>query len=101
MRNKRLACIGGFVVIALCAVAVALFYVSRARCFTLAGSVTCRVETRKPIVALSFDDGPDDAGVDAALAALGKYRLAATFFLIGGTVEQRPDLVRRLVAAGQ
>jgi peptidoglycan/xylan/chitin deacetylase (PgdA/CDA1 family) len=101
MRRKRLAWGAGIAGPAFLLLVAGLFAISRARCFTLVGDIVCRVETNKPLVALSFDDGPDEAGVDAALAALGRRRLSATFFLIGGALAQRPDLVRRLVAAGQ
>jgi peptidoglycan/xylan/chitin deacetylase (PgdA/CDA1 family) len=81
--------------------AYAAWHVSRARCFVLVGSVTCRVETGKPLVALSFDDGPTVQGVEATLAALERDKVQATFFLIGADAEKRPELVRRLAAAGQ
>lgn len=55
----------------------------------------------KPLVALSFDDGPTAQGVEATLAALEREKVKATFFLIGADAEKRPELVRRLVAAGQ
>jgi peptidoglycan/xylan/chitin deacetylase (PgdA/CDA1 family) len=82
------------------ATAAALFAVSRARCFTLVGEIVCRVETDKPMVALSFDDGPTEEGVAAALAALRAGGARATFFLIGEQVGERPHLVRRIVAEG-
>jgi peptidoglycan/xylan/chitin deacetylase (PgdA/CDA1 family) len=87
--------------VALVVLLLGLWQVSRARCFTLAGSITCRVETAQPLVALSFDDGPTESGVDAVLPVLGRYGVKATFFLVGSEAERRPDLVRRLVAAGQ
>jgi peptidoglycan/xylan/chitin deacetylase (PgdA/CDA1 family) len=74
--------------------------VSKARCFTLVGSVTCRVDTAEPVIALSFDDGPTEEGVRYALAELGRSRVKATFFLTGREVQERPRLVRDLVAAG-
>ena len=101
MRRKRLAWGAGTSALAVLLLAAAFFAISRARCFTLVGEIVCRVQTNRPSVALSFDDGPDEAGVDAALVALGSHRLSATFFLTGGAAAQRPDLVRRLVAANQ
>lgn len=81
-------------------IGTALFYVSRARCFTLTGDIVCRVETAKPMVALSFDDGPTEQGVEDALAALRSRGARATFFLVGEAVSGRPHLVRRIVAEG-
>jgi len=79
---------------------VATWQVSRARCFALGGEVTCRVETQAPLVALTFDDGPTELGVDAVLPILERHGATATFFLVGDQVERRPDLARRLRAAG-
>jgi peptidoglycan/xylan/chitin deacetylase (PgdA/CDA1 family) len=78
----------------------ALLEVADARCFSLTGHVTCRVETERPLVALTFDDGPTAEGVDATLAALAAGGAKATFFLIGSEAQSRPGLVRRLAAAG-
>jgi peptidoglycan/xylan/chitin deacetylase (PgdA/CDA1 family) len=74
--------------------------VSRARCHVLWGDITCRVETEARTVALTFDDGPTDLGVDALLPILERHGATATFFLVGEAVERRPDLARRLAAAG-
>ncbi|HEX8469404.1 MAG TPA: polysaccharide deacetylase family protein [Allosphingosinicella sp.] len=65
------------------AVLAALHAIGNARCFTLVGEIVCRVETDKPMVALTFDDGPTERGVDSALAALRSGGARATFFLIG------------------
>jgi peptidoglycan/xylan/chitin deacetylase (PgdA/CDA1 family)/GT2 family glycosyltransferase len=51
-------------------------------------------------VALSFDDGPDPEWTPEVLAVLAKYRVPATFFLVGGRVAEQPGLVRAEVAAG-
>lgn len=82
------------------AILTALFEVSRARCFSLVGEMICRVETDKPMVALTFDDGPTEQGVAAALQALRAGGARATFFLIGTYAGERPHLVRRIVADG-
>lgn len=71
-----------------------------ARCFALVGEAICHVDTGAPLVALSFDDGPSPVGVAAATAALRQAGAHATFFLIGSQVEQRPQLVREILAGG-
>lgn len=78
-----------------------LLQVSRARCFALIGPVVCRVETRAPLVGLSFDDGPTPEGVAALLPVLRRYDAHATFFLIGWDIAEHPSTARALVAAGQ
>ncbi|HEX8124612.1 MAG TPA: polysaccharide deacetylase family protein [Allosphingosinicella sp.] len=98
-RGGRLRWIAGFLFLIL-ALAGALWAVSNARCFALVGEMICRVETDRPLVALTFDDGPTEQGVDSALAALHAGGARATFFLIGSEVAKRPHLVRRIVAEG-
>lgn len=72
----------------------------KARCWAISGPLICRVETARPIVALSFDDGPTAQGVDALLPVLARHGARATFFLIGRDVARSPGLARRLSAAG-
>jgi peptidoglycan/xylan/chitin deacetylase (PgdA/CDA1 family) len=50
--------------------------------------------------ALTYDDGPNDNATDALLDILDRHRTRATFFLIGQFVRQRPEIVRRVHAAG-
>src|SRR6202021_250891 len=51
-------------------------------------------------VVLTFDDGPWPATTSLVLAALGHECGHATFFLIGRSASEHPDLVRRLAAEG-
>jgi peptidoglycan/xylan/chitin deacetylase (PgdA/CDA1 family) len=59
------------------------------------------VAPRKPDeIALTYDDGPNDAVTERLLEVLGRRGVKATFFLIGGFVRHRPELVRAIAAAG-
>ncbi len=51
-------------------------------------------------VALTFDDGPDSVWTPPKLALLDQYGARASFFAVGQLVEQSPDLVAQIVAAG-
>ena len=51
-------------------------------------------------VSLTYDDGPNDAATDALLDLLARHNARATFFMIGRFVAQRPEIVRRVHAAG-
>ncbi|HKI91834.1 MAG TPA: polysaccharide deacetylase family protein [Gaiellaceae bacterium] len=51
-------------------------------------------------VALTFDDGPHPEATPAVLELLARHELQATFFLVGEQVERRPELARRIAAAG-
>jgi peptidoglycan/xylan/chitin deacetylase (PgdA/CDA1 family) len=62
--------------------------------------VLVRGTRREPVRFLTFDDGPDPAHTPALLDLLARHDVRATFFLVGEKVEQYPDLVQRIVAAG-
>lgn len=51
-------------------------------------------------VALTFDDGPDPAWTPQILKILRERGIKATFFMVGGEMEDHPDLVDRVVADG-
>jgi peptidoglycan/xylan/chitin deacetylase (PgdA/CDA1 family) len=50
--------------------------------------------------ALTFDDGPNDNATPALLDLLARHNVRATFFMLGKFVRQRPELARRVHAAG-
>ncbi len=52
------------------------------------------------LLALTYDDGPNDAHTPALLDILAQHGAKATFFLIGRYAAQRPDLVRRIRQEG-
>lgn len=52
-------------------------------------------------IALTYDDGPNDPHTLRLLEVLARHGIRATFFLIGRYVQQRPDIAREIVAAGQ
>jgi len=51
-------------------------------------------------VALTFDDGPNDAATLELLEVLARHKVRATFFAMGDFVRLRPDITRQVVAAG-
>ncbi|RLU87607.1 hypothetical protein CTZ27_23665 [Streptomyces griseocarneus] len=51
-------------------------------------------------VNLTFDDGPDPTWTPKILALLEQYGAKATFCMIGPNAEKHPDLVKKVVAAG-
>jgi len=52
------------------------------------------------LLALTYDDGPNEACTPPLLDLLAQHGARATFFLIGRYVAQRPDLVRRIRKEG-
>lgn len=54
----------------------------------------------KPLIGLTFDDGPSPQRTAFVLDVLKQKGVKATFFLQGAHVQQYPDLVRRIKAEG-
>jgi peptidoglycan-N-acetylglucosamine deacetylase len=50
--------------------------------------------------ALTFDDGPHAQGTPAMLEVLARYKVRATFFLVGEQVSRNPQLAAEIAAAG-
>jgi peptidoglycan/xylan/chitin deacetylase (PgdA/CDA1 family) len=59
-----------------------------------------KVKTDQPVVALTFDDGPDPVWTPLLLDLLQKHQARATFFTVGASVERYPDLIRRVAEGG-
>jgi peptidoglycan-N-acetylglucosamine deacetylase len=62
--------------------------------------VVTAVKTDRPMVALTFDDGPHPESTPAVLAVLDKHGARATFFMIGELAEKHPEIVHAAAAAG-
>lgn len=60
----------------------------------------CHKPTSEKILALTFDDGPDEEMTPKVLAILKQYNIKATFFMIGSKAAQLPHIVREIVAEG-
>jgi peptidoglycan/xylan/chitin deacetylase (PgdA/CDA1 family) len=52
------------------------------------------------VIALTFDDGPNEPYTSELLDVLDRYGVKATFFTPGYNVELYPETARRIVAAG-
>jgi len=66
----------------------------------LTPNITYRVRTHRPLVALSFDDGPHPTFTLQVLDILEQHNAKATFFLIGEQALRYPEVVSRIKAAG-
>lgn len=62
-------------------------------------STTC-VATSRPLVALTFDDGPDPRLTPQVLDVLRDRGVPAMFLLVAERVRQHPELARRVLAEG-
>lgn len=65
----------------------------------LMGTVT-HVETTTPVVAITFDDGPDPVYTPKVIDTLSKYGAHATFFIVGKAAQRHPELVRMIAERG-
>jgi peptidoglycan/xylan/chitin deacetylase (PgdA/CDA1 family) len=64
------------------------------------GKVYFEVRSPEKIVALTFDDGPNEPYTSEVLDILASYNIKATFFVIGENVELYPETARRIVTEG-
>jgi peptidoglycan/xylan/chitin deacetylase (PgdA/CDA1 family) len=64
------------------------------------GKVYYRSLTDDKVIALTFDDGPNEPYTSQILDILAENNIQATFFLIGTNVALYPDIARRIVSEG-
>jgi peptidoglycan/xylan/chitin deacetylase (PgdA/CDA1 family) len=100
MRARPLAVRIALGTLVLVAALAGLRELARSRTVQLFGRLAPRVETAERVVALTFDDGPVAARVDALLSDLASRQVRATFFVTGAELARAPEAGRKLVAAG-
>jgi peptidoglycan/xylan/chitin deacetylase (PgdA/CDA1 family) len=59
-----------------------------------------RASTDEPKIALTFDDGPHATSTPQILNLLDKFKVSATFFLVGKHLKKHHEIARRMVSAG-
>lgn len=64
------------------------------------GKVYTVNQSKQKTVALTFDDGPHETQTDKILEVLDKYNVKATFFVLGKSAAENPDVLKRVIAAG-
>ncbi|MFQ5922188.1 MAG: polysaccharide deacetylase family protein, partial [Anaerolineales bacterium] len=67
---------------------------------SLSKRVTYSVQTERPIVALTLDDGPDASTTPAILDLLQEHGARATFFVITERIPGNEHLVERMIEDG-
>ena len=58
------------------------------------------IDPNKPMIALSFDDGPNKKTTIPILDTLKEYDSAATFFILGNRVSSNVDILQRMLEEG-
>lgn len=87
------------ITIVVCTVGVALYSIANSESFQLAGVIVPRVNTDKKIVALTFDDGPNEH-TDEIIKVLYEEQVPATFYLVGNEIEKHGVEAEKIVNAG-
>jgi len=64
------------------------------------GKVYYEGTSRENVVALTFDDGPNEPYTSQILDILASHNIKATFFVVGKNVELYPETARRIIAEG-
>lgn len=75
-------------------------YAARTPSSQLFGDIYTHGPRTEKIVALTFDDGPNDPYTGQILDVLTQEGVHATFFCVGMNAEREPETVRRIAAAG-
>ena len=58
------------------------------------------IDPNKPMIALSFDDGPNEKTTIPILDTLKEYDSVATFFILGNRVSSNVDILERMIEEG-
>ena len=62
--------------------------------------VITSVKTHKPLVALTFDDGPNPEYTPILLDILERHSAKATFFVVGKRAKRYPEILERMALSG-
>ncbi|MGV3742423.1 MAG: polysaccharide deacetylase family protein [Burkholderiaceae bacterium] len=66
----------------------------------LLGPNILRLDSGRPEIAITIDDGPNPDVTPAVLRILDEHNAKATFFCIASRAQQFPELVKQIIAAG-
>lgn len=60
----------------------------------------CKLPTNEKVVALTFDDGPEEGVTEEVLDVLKEYGVSATFFCIGDKISQNSSIFLQILTNG-
>lgn len=78
----------------------ALYWICMSPFSQLLGCFPYRGSTSKRVVALTFDDGPNEPYTSQIADYLDRRGIPATFFQVGKAVARYPEVTRRLIDSG-
>ncbi len=103
-RHRRKLFLAGRMAVLSLSIALLVLYSTykfmNARGFQALGKIVPRVNTSRPVVALTFDDGPNPPYTSELLSVLREKNVKATFFIIGNNLEKFPSLGEDVVRQG-
>lgn len=77
------------------------YWIKTPRIFPLILSrLVWRFSPNKPVVYLTFDDGPNDSTTTDILKILEKEKIKGTFFCIGNNVVKSPEIFQEIIEKG-
>lgn len=77
-----------------------LIFANAAMAQTASGEPIRHVKTTEKIIALTFDDGPDEPYTQQILKVLDKHNVKATFYVLGGNAKAYPNLIKEIMSQG-
>lgn len=80
--------------------AVALLFTGSLLAFQSDGKPIRGVKTTEKVIALTFDDGPEQPYTQKILDVLNKHNVKGTFFVLGGNAKGSPDLIKEIMTNG-
>ncbi|HWK23691.1 MAG TPA: polysaccharide deacetylase family protein [Ureibacillus sp.] len=100
-----------FLLMGLIIIGVVIFYVDENNSETIladrgrqyyeeAGQIIWDIKTEEKVVALTFDDGPNQKDTSEILDLLEQYEAKGTFFIVGEQAEKNPEIILRMYQEG-
>jgi peptidoglycan/xylan/chitin deacetylase (PgdA/CDA1 family) len=66
----------------------------------LFGRYLWRFRVKEKVIALTFDDGPNEPYTSELLKILDHYQIKATFFMVGNCVARYPETAKKVLSEG-
>ena len=88
------------IIILLVAIVYFAYYILFSPWSQVLGKIFYSFKTTKKLVALTFDDGPNEPYTSKILDVLNKYGVKATFFPVGQNIARFPEVLKKMDREG-
>lgn len=92
--------IGLIIVLVIALVVTLVYFIFMSPYSNVFWKIPYKAKTKEKIIALTFDDGPNDKHTKDLLDFLKKHDIKVTFFLVGKAVVREPQIVKRIYKDG-